>query len=77
VVTQEPLALIAPEPRKAHCGKDFPGLALLLARDRERTLEIGFRFNRISLGRPQGDLPGNAIAGCSGDNHRFVGPKTL
>ena len=44
-----PLALIAPEPRHAHRRAQLPGLCLLLARDRERTLEIRFRFRRIRL----------------------------
>ena len=29
-----PLALIAPEPRHAHCGAQFPGFCLLLAGNR-------------------------------------------
>ena len=43
------LALVAPEPCEAHCGAEFPGFCLLLTRDRERALEIGFRFRRIRL----------------------------
>ena len=43
------LALVAPEPRHAHCCTEFPGLRLLLARYRERTLEIGFRFSGSRL----------------------------
>ena len=30
--------LIAPQPGHAHCGSEFPGLCLLLARDRRRVL---------------------------------------
>jgi hypothetical protein len=44
-----PLALVAPEPRHAHCGAELPGFGLLLARNGERAVEIGFRF--------RGDLP--------------------
>ena len=42
------LALVTPEARDAHCGAEFPGFGLLLARDRECVLEIGFRFGRSS-----------------------------
>ena len=35
------LALVAPEACEAHGGAEFPGFCLLLARDRERALEIG------------------------------------
>ena len=34
------LALVTPEAREAHCGAEFPGFGLLLARDGERTIEI-------------------------------------
>jgi hypothetical protein len=44
-----PLALIAPEPRHAHHSAQFPRLCLLLPRDRERTLEIRFRFRGVRL----------------------------
>ena len=44
-----PLALIALEPRHAHCCAQLPGLGLLLTRARERALEICFRFRRIRL----------------------------
>jgi hypothetical protein len=37
-------SLVAPEPREAHGGAEFPGFCLLLARDRDRPLEILFRF---------------------------------
>ena len=47
-----PLALIAPEPRHAHCGAEFPGFGLLLTRDCERALEISLRFR----GSRSGDL---------------------
>ena len=56
-----PLALIAPEPRHAHCGAQLPGLCLLLTRYRERALEIRFRFCRIWLRRLECDFPGDAI----------------
>jgi TolB-like protein/class 3 adenylate cyclase/Flp pilus assembly protein TadD len=42
-----PFALIAPEPRHAHGGAEFPGFCLLLPRHRERTLEVRFRFSCI------------------------------
>ena len=45
------LLLVAPEPRHAHCCAQFPGLCLLLSRNRERTLEIRFRFCRVRLRR--------------------------
>ena len=38
------LALVAPETREAHGGAEFPGLGLLLARNRQSALEIGFCF---------------------------------
>src|SRR6516225_2053261 len=56
-----PLALIAPQPRHAHRGSEFPGLCLLLPRDRKRTREISFCFCRIRFRRQQCDLPANAI----------------
>ena len=42
----------------ARSSQDF---GLLLTRDRERTLEIRFRFCRIRLGRLEGDFAGNAM----------------
>src|ERR1700675_538919 len=39
-----PLALIAPEPRHARGGTEFPGFSLLCSCDRKRTLKISFRF---------------------------------
>src|SRR5262249_32008373 len=57
-----PPALIAPQPRHAHRGAQFPGLRLLLPRNRERALEILFRSRRIRLRRESCDFPGNAIA---------------
>jgi hypothetical protein len=39
-----PLALIAPEPRHAHRGAEFPGFRSLLAGDRERKFVILLRF---------------------------------
>ena len=44
-------ALVAPEPRHAHRCAQFPGLCLLLSRNRERTFEIRFRFCRVRLRR--------------------------
>ena len=55
------LALVAPEAREAHCGAEFPGFGLLLARDRECVLEIRFRFRRIRLRRLQRDFAGDAM----------------
>ena len=37
------LALVAPKAREAHGGAEFPGFGLLLACDRERTLEMLLR----------------------------------
>ena len=62
-----PLALIAPEPRHAHCRAQFPGLCLLLTRDSERTLEICLRFRSVRLGDIKSDFAGNAIISAS--NH--------
>ena len=45
------LSLVSPEPRNAHGGAEFPGLRLLLTRDRERALEIRFCFHGIALRR--------------------------
>ena len=56
-----PLALIAPEPRHAHCGAEFPGFCLLLTCDPERALEVRFRFCRIRGERHERDFTGNAI----------------
>jgi hypothetical protein len=39
-----PLALITPEPRNAHCRAKFPGLRLLLTRDRERSFKYASAF---------------------------------
>ena len=54
------LALVAPE-GEAHGGAEFPGFCLLLTCNRERTLEIRFRFRcirRMRLKRDQGtELP--------------------
>ena len=43
------LALVAPEPRHVHCRPEFRLLCLLLACLRERALEMGFHFRRITL----------------------------
>jgi hypothetical protein len=56
-----PLALIAPEPRHAHCGAQFPGLCLLRTRHGASALEINFRFRRIRRRRFKSDFSGNAI----------------
>ena len=45
------LALVAPEPRDAHCGAEFPGLGLLVTRDCESALEIDLRFRSVLLRR--------------------------
>ena len=39
-----PLALIAPEPRHAHRGAEFPGPCLLRPRDSERAFAISYRI---------------------------------
>ena len=55
-----PLALIAPEPRNAHCGAEFPGLCLLRARDRQ--LVFG-RFSKcFSLFDQQARSVGSSLA---------------
>ena len=59
-----PLTLIAPQPRHAHRRTQFPGLCLLLPRNRERTFEICFRFRCIRLRRPERDFPGYAMDFC-------------
>src|SRR5262249_36584622 len=55
------LALVAPEPREAHGGAEFPGFRLLLASDREGTLEIIFTDRTGSLGRFPRDFSGHAM----------------
>jgi hypothetical protein len=54
------LSVVAPEAREACGGAEFPGFCLLLACDRERALEIDFRFRRISVKRLERNFPGDA-----------------
>ena len=75
-----PLALIAPEPRHAHRRAQFPGLRLLLTRNRERALEVRFRFRRIRLAATSarfrrlcdGPRPRTTFLGCFHRRHRFA-----
>ena len=61
----------------ARSSQDF---ACCCTRNRERTLEIGFRFSRIRLGRHQRDFSGHAMdlglappfLGCFHRRHRFA-----
>jgi hypothetical protein len=43
------LPLIAPEPRHAHCGTEFPGFCFLLASNIEGAIEIFFCFRRMGF----------------------------
>jgi hypothetical protein len=45
------LASIAPKPRQTHGGPELPGFSLLLPRNRERLLEMRFRFADVGLRR--------------------------
>ena len=56
-----PLALIAPEPRHAHCGAEFPGLRLLRSATSKRAVEIPLRFRCIGRWRLQRDFARHAI----------------
>jgi hypothetical protein len=49
-------ALVAPEACETHCGAKFPGFGLLLTRDCESALEIGFGLRLIPLGRNECDF---------------------
>ena len=55
------LALVAPEPREAHRGAEFPGFGLLLTRNSERALEIASAFAASGSERFKRDFPGYAI----------------
>ena len=46
--------LVTPEAREAHCGAQFPGLGILLARDGECASAVQGRYHRdkISLSQP-------------------------
>jgi hypothetical protein len=80
LVSLLPLALVAPEPRHARGGAQFPGLCLLLARNRERTIEICLRFRHIVLRRLERDFACNAtnlglepsFFGCFDCTHGFA-----
>jgi hypothetical protein len=52
-----PTCLIAPETRHAHCGAEFPGLGLLLAGDRQRTLAMRLGFLIVWQGRLERNFP--------------------
>ena len=54
------LALVAPEASEAHCGAEFPGFGLLLARDCESALEKGLRFSCIPFRRVKRYFSGHA-----------------
>jgi len=74
------LALVAPEAREAHGGAEFPGFRLLLARDREGTVEIRFRLLGIRLARLERDFASDTmhlgfpplILGCFDGHHCFI-----
>ena len=51
-----PLALVAPEPRHAHCGAQFPGLGLLALRNAQRRLE-----GALALVEPVETVEGDAF----------------
>src|SRR5271156_4460512 len=53
--------LVAPEAREAHCGAQFPGLGILLARDGECAFKMRLRFRGIMLWRKQRYLASDAI----------------
>src|SRR5271155_4477312 len=75
-----PFPLITPQPRRARRRAQFPGLRLLLPRDRKRALEIDLRFRCIRLARRHGDLAGDAVGlglepsflACFDRGHCFV-----
>ena len=50
------LALVAPEPREAHGGAEFPGLGLLLAGDYECAFKILLRLSTVSFWSKQCDF---------------------
>src|SRR5262245_28958261 len=52
-----PPALIAPEPRHAHCGAEFPGFGLLLARYSKGVLEICLARGDTVDGADEGAFP--------------------
>jgi hypothetical protein len=56
-----PFALIAPKPRHAHCGAQFPGFRLLLASDYEGAVKILFCFFWIRRERLECDLASGPI----------------
>jgi hypothetical protein len=55
------LPLVAPKPRHAHCRAEFPGLCLLLSRNRERPLETRFHFCRVRLRAHRRDFSSDAM----------------
>src|SRR6516164_8691051 len=55
------LTLGTPEAREACCCAEFPGLCLLLTRNRERVLEVRLRLRSIRLRRHQRDFPGSSV----------------
>ena len=56
-----PLTLVAPEPRHAYRRAEFPGLCLLLSRNRKRAIEIRFGFCDVAFRRLKRDLASNSI----------------
>ena len=56
-----PFALITPKARHIHRRAQFPGLCLLLTRNRKRALEISLCFRRIRIGRYQRNFSGNTM----------------
>ena len=60
-----PLALLAPQPRHAHCGAEFPGLRLLPTGDGERTLEMLSCLSGILLCRLSAISPAMRLASAS------------
>jgi len=78
-------ALIAPQACLAHRRPQFPGFCVLLARNRERTFEIRFRFRGVRQGRYKRDFSGNAMdfglaprfLGCCHKLSLFRAPVTV
>ena len=55
------LPLIAPEPRHAHRGAQFPRFCLLLTCNRERPVEIFFGFRDVRFRRLQRNFSGHSV----------------
>src|SRR5215469_4405591 len=56
-----PLALIAPEPRHAHCRTEFPILCLLFASNIEGAIERRFCLGGVRFGIEQRDFARHAM----------------